>query len=352
MNLGKFIMNILNDFQVSIYVASIIAFILSGLFCFLVLNFYKNYNFKNSSQKRLNSIGVIPLGGVAMAISFFISVRLLGEADPKMVNISIFALSISILGVLDDFYELSWRLKILFQFIFVGVPIFIFEQTINIEFLLRVDVNNILNFIFTTIWVITLMNAINFIDNMDGFAAVNCMFICIAITLLSFISNQNYLADVSLILFFCLLGFLIFNFPPAKIYMGDSGSLFVGFIFGFISILFSWNPSGISGLYNSITPVFLFFTIPLLDFLTVFVYRIRNNIPPTTGGTDHISHRLLNRGYTIQNIIFIFITMNLFVFMIIGVTIQFDKFANIAFIIYFVSIISIFVKFQNMKPLD
>ncbi len=345
-------MNILDDFQVSIYVASVIAFILSGLFCFLIINFYKNYKFKNSSQKRLNSIGVIPLGGVAMAVSFFISVRLLGEADPKMVNISIFALSISILGVLDDFYELSWRLKILFQFIFVGVPIYIFEQTINIEFLLRVDINNILNFIFTTLWVITLINSINFIDNMDGFAAVNCMFICIAITLLSFISNQNYLADVSLILFFCLLGFLIFNFPPAKVYMGDSGSLFVGFIFGFISILFSWNPSGISGLYNSIAPVFLFFTIPLLDFLTVLVYRIRNNIPPTTGGTDHISHRLLNRGYTIENIIFIFITMNLFVFIIIGITIQLDKFANTAFIIYLISIVSIFIKFQNMKPLD
>ena len=134
--------------------------------------------------------------------------------------------------------------------------------------------------------------------------------------------------------------------------MGDSGSLFVGFIFGFISILFSWNPSGVSGLYNSIAPVFLFFTIPILDFLTVFLHRIRNNISPTTGGTDHISHRLLNRGFTIQNILSIFIMMNLFVFMIIGVTIQFDQFANIAFIIYLISIISIFVKFQYMKPLD
>ena len=84
--------------------------------------------------------------------------------------------------------------------------------------------------------------------------------------------------------------------------MGDSGSLFIGFIFGFISILFDWNPEGESYLYSSIAPIFLFFTIPLLDFLTVFVYRIKNNISPATGGTDHISHRLLNQGYRYRSL--------------------------------------------------
>ena len=86
--------------------------------------------------------------------------------------------------------------------------------------------------------------------------------------------------------------------------MGDSGSLFIGFILGFISIIFDWNPGGESYLYSSIPPVFLFFTqFHLLDFLTVFIHRIKNNTSPTLGGTDHISHRLLNHGNSVQKIL-------------------------------------------------
>ena len=81
------------------------------------------------------------------------------------------------------------------------------------------------------------MNSINFTDNMYGFASLNTAFICLALSFLSFIYDQNYLADISFILMFSILGFLILNFPPAKIYMGDSGSLFIGFVLGFISIL-------------------------------------------------------------------------------------------------------------------
>ena len=66
-----------------------------------------------------------------MAISFFISVRLLGEADSNIVSISVFALAISILGVVDDFLNLNWKLKIIFQFLFVGLPIYLLNQTIN-----------------------------------------------------------------------------------------------------------------------------------------------------------------------------------------------------------------------------
>ena len=296
-------MNLFEDFQLSIYLASVCAFILSAILCNIVIKINKNFKNKENKQKRLSNLNIVPLGGVAMAISFFISVRLIGQADPKMITVSVFALAISILGVIDDFLNLSWKIKLLFQFLFVSMPIQFLEEYINIENIIGLNFSNNLNFLVTVFWIIVLMNALNFIDNMDGFAAVNTSFICIAITILAFIYNQNYLADISFILLFSVLGFLIFNFPPAKIYMGDSGSLFIGFILGFISIIFDWNPGGESYLYSSIPPVFLFFTVPLLDFLTVFIHRIRNNISPTTGGTDHISHRLLNNGISVQKIL-------------------------------------------------
>ena len=345
-------MNLLSDFQVSIYTASAIAFIISSILCFSIIKYNKNFITKSNNQKRLNTLNIVPLGGVAMAISFFISVRLLGEADSNIVSISVFALAISILGVVDDFLNLNWKLKIIFQFLFVGLPIYLLNQTINFEIFLRVDFSGRLNLIFTILWIIILMNSLNFIDNMDGFAALNSSFICLALTVLSFVYNQNYLADVSFILLFTILAFTIFNFPPAKIYMGDSGSLFIGFIFGFISILFDWNPTGESYLYSSIAPVFLFFTIPLLDFSTVFVYRIKNKISPATGGTDHISHRLLNQGYSVKSILLMFSVLNIFIFVLITLTILFEFLSVIIFAIYLVLIIILFINFQKMQPLN
>jgi len=345
-------MNLLSDFQVSIYTASATAFIISSILCFSIIKYNKNFITKSNNQKRLNTLNIVPLGGVAMAISFFISVRLLGEADSNIVSISVFALAISILGVVDDFLNLNWKLKIIFQFLFVGLPIYLLNQTINFEIFLRVDFSGRLNLIFTILWIIILMNSLNFIDNMDGFAALNSSFICLALTVLSFVYNQNYLADISFILLFTILAFTIFNFPPARIYMGDSGSLFIGFIFGFISILFDWNPTGESYLYSSIAPVFLFFTIPLLDFSTVFVYRIKNQISPATGGTDHISHRLLNQGYSVKSILLMFSVLNIFIFVLITLTILFEFLSVIIFSIYLVLIIILFINFQKMQPLN
>ena len=345
-------MNLFNDFQVSVYVASISSFLITAILCFLLIKYISNFAKAKNTQKRLNDFNIVPLGGVAMAISFFISVRLLGEADPEIVNISIFALAISLLGVFDDFFNLNWKLKLFFQLIFVSLPIYILDQKINLEVFLGIDFGGLVNFVFTIFWVITLMNSINFIDNMDGFAAINCSFICLAITVLSFVFNQNYLADISFVLFASISGFILFNYPPAKIYMGDSGSLFIGFVFGFISILFNWNPTSDIQLYNSIAPVFLFFTIPILDFLTVFYHRIKNNISPTTGGTDHISHRLLKKGLSVRKILYLFIGLNIIVFLTIAATIIFDSFANIAFLSYIIIISYLFFYFQKLEPLN
>ena len=134
--------------------------------------------------------------------------------------------------------------------------------------------------------------------------------------------------------------------------MGDSGSLFIGFVFGFISILFDWNPTGESYLYSSIAPIFLFFTIPLLDFSTVFVHRIKNKISPATGGTDHVSHRLLNEGYTIKQVLTIFAGINLFIFFLLALSIVFEYLSLIIFIVYLISIVILFYKFQKMEPLN
>ena len=338
----------IENIQLPVISASIISFIVSFLICFTFVKINTNFRTNNINQKRLNSLNIVPLGGVGMAASFFISVRLLGQAGSEFVYISIFALAIAIIGVIDDFLNLNWKVKIIFQFVFVLVPIYYLNLFINFENIFGIDLNNNLNLIFTSFWIILLMNSINFTDNMDGFASLNTAFICLALSFLSFIYNQNYLADISFILMFSILGFFILNFPPAKIYMGDSGSLFIGFVLGFISILFDWNPDGSQILYSSFAPVFLFFTIPVLDFFTVFVYRIKNNISPTTGGTDHISHRLLATGIDIKNVLIIFILINLTIFSLIASSIIFNNFSDLIIIFYFIYVILMYLKFSRM----
>ena len=339
------------EFQLTVLQSSIVSFFISLTLCFTFIKVNTNFIQKENKQKRLSSLNIIPLGGVAMATSFFIAVRLLGEAGEKFTYISLFALAIAFLGVLDDFLNLNWKIKILFQLIFVSVPIYYLKLFFNFENIIGINLNNNLNFIFTTIWIILLMNSINFTDNMDGFAGLNTSFICIALSYFSFVYNQNYLADISFILLFAIFGFLTLNFPPAKIYMGDSGSLFIGFVLGFISILFDWNPGDSQFLYSSFAPVFLFFTIPLLDFITVFVYRIKNNISPTTGGTDHISHRLLSIGKSDRFVLGIFVIINIIIFTLLSIYILYPNISILIFLIYLVFVIYLYFKFSKMNIL-
>ena len=96
--------------------------------------------------------------------------------------------------------------------------------------MIGLDLNNSLNIFISTLWIVLLINSINFIDNMDGLAVVITGGISIQIVVLTYIFSQNKLTDISVILLFTILGFFVFNFPPAKLYLGDSGSLFIGFL--------------------------------------------------------------------------------------------------------------------------
>ena len=191
------------------------------------------------------------------------------------------------------------------------------------------------------------MNAINFIDNMDGLAVVVSSAICIQVALLTNYLNQYKLTDVSILLLCAIGGFLFFNFPPAKLYFGDSGSLFIGFCLGFMSILYNWAPKDITVYTSTLSPILLIFSVPILDFLVVVTYRISIGKSPTTGGTDHISHRLLAKGFSEKKVLSIFLIYSLGTFSLIYLSIftstqmsylLIGALFSIYFLTYFISI--------------
>jgi UDP-N-acetylmuramyl pentapeptide phosphotransferase/UDP-N-acetylglucosamine-1-phosphate transferase len=122
--------------QLNIYYVAFLSIALSGVFNWIILYITKKYSFKKSSllnEKRLVNKNTPPLGGVASAAAFFISVNFLGSADYNFIIIGGFSLLISILGSIDDFFNLSWKIKLFFQSIFVTIPIIYLNIFLNIE---------------------------------------------------------------------------------------------------------------------------------------------------------------------------------------------------------------------------
>ena len=342
--------------QLNIYYVAFLSIALSGVFNWIILYLTKKYSFKKSSllnEKRLVNKNTPPLGGVASAAAFFISVNFLGSADYNFIIIGAFSLLISILGSIDDFFNLSWKIKLFFQSIFVAMPIIYLNIFLNIESLLNLDLNNSFNFLISVLWVILIINSINFIDNMDGLAVVVTGSICYQSILLTYSLNQNKLTDLSVVLLFVILGFFIYNFPPAKLYLGDSGSLFIGFCLGFLSILFTWNSEQDYFLSYALSPVLLFFTIPLLDFLVIMWHRISNGISPTQGGTDHISHRLLAKGFSEKQVLFLFFIFSALNFvLILGYVFLDSTLSTMVLLFYLLQIIFLFNYFRKLDVLS
>ncbi len=294
-----------------------------------------------------------PFGGLSMSITFLLATRLLGEASPEIKTISVGCVAIALVGLFDDLFNLEWWKKLLLQIICISIPIFNSSIVLNIEENLQIDRSNIINNLTTFLWILLIVNSVNFLDNMDGLAASISMLIAIELSILAFFLNQNNLADIAGILGFTIFGFLLMNFPPAKIYMGDSGSMFLGYCLAFLSVIFIWNPSNSDFWRISIQPVLLFFTIPIFDLAIVVISRISKGKSPIQGGVDHISHRLLNLGFTEKKVIVTICLLNIYTVMMIFFMVTFSQLeAGAMLIIFVLSFIGLGLKLLKVETLD
>jgi UDP-GlcNAc:undecaprenyl-phosphate GlcNAc-1-phosphate transferase len=254
------------------------------------------------------------LGGVAMVIAFsiamFLGVFLRRSAviEGRQINLTIgnlfaqgdgllrelmvvlsLAITFSVMGLIDDLRGLSPLLRFI-----VGLGL----ASALIAYGVRVDspLPWQLDFVISVVWVLGITNAFNLLDNIDGLAAgvaavASAAFFCIAI-----INDQQYSALLAIGLAGAMLGFLRSNFHPATIYMGDAGSLFIGFMMAYLGLKMRTTVSEIPQLFAPVVVL----GVAVLDTLMVVVSRLRRGVSPFTGGQDHLSHRLRRLGLSVR----------------------------------------------------
>jgi UDP-GlcNAc:undecaprenyl-phosphate GlcNAc-1-phosphate transferase len=153
-----------------------------------------------------------------------------------------------------------------------------------------------LSILLTTLWIVIVTNAFNFLDNMDGLSAgVAC--ICLAfLAVCGLGSGQVHVPVLAALFCGAILGFLVYNFPPARVFMGDAGSLPVGYMVAVISVLTTYYESGRGTPPYALAIPLVVLAVPLYDFATVIAIRIREGRNPLRGDQRHFSHRLVEHG--------------------------------------------------------
>jgi UDP-GlcNAc:undecaprenyl-phosphate GlcNAc-1-phosphate transferase len=204
-----------------------------------------------------------------------------------------------LLGLADDRKSLGPFFKLGVQLIIVGLFVVLFDCR-ALTALDHLGLGRLPSVVVTMLWITGIANAFNFLDNMDGLSA-GVAAVCTTAFLIAALSIEQWFVAAALALLLgALLGFLCFNFAPASIFMGDSGSLVIGLLLGVLTVRTTYLQPGTpwaQGWYAVFAPVIVL-AVPLYDLFVVSVIRICRGKSPFVGDTNHFSHRLLARGMT------------------------------------------------------
>ncbi|MBN1689301.1 MAG: undecaprenyl/decaprenyl-phosphate alpha-N-acetylglucosaminyl 1-phosphate transferase [Candidatus Omnitrophica bacterium] len=231
------------------------------------------------------------LGGVAIFFGFLFSILAMGEVTPDQKTVLIGATMAFIVGILDDTRSVSAVVKLIVLFIITAF------LAINGVILSLVPWPWV-NFILTLFWIVGVTSAFNAMDNMDGLAAGLTFFASLAYAYVAVQNGQWGWGALAFALMGSSLGFLFFNFPPAKIFMGDSGSFFLGYCLAAMSVIGAWSTNPFKAI---VVPIFIL-GLPIFDLIFVVVKRHHSRVTRTIrevvtfSGKDHFSHRLLKLG--------------------------------------------------------
>lgn len=234
------------------------------------------------------------LGGLAIYISFIIGLLVLQPQNELTLPIVIGSFLIILTGALDDLLQITPKAKLTGQIAAALVVVLAGIQLQHINLPLGGTLEfGIFSIPLTILWIVGITNAINLIDGLDGLAAGVSSIALITITGMAFFMGNIFVASLSLIVLGSTLGFLIYNFYPAKIFMGDTGSLFLGYIISVLALLGFKNITMIS----LVVPIIIL-GVPISDTIFAIIRRIVNKQPLSEADKSHLHHCLLRLGYS------------------------------------------------------
>ena len=209
---------------------------------------------------------------------------------PEGLAIVAGGLVMHLVGLLDDHRPLPALVKLAIQIAAAGV------LTAGFGILAGEALGRPLSIVLTTLWIVTLTNAFNFMDNMDGLSAGVAAITAIVLAIAAFIAGQLFVPCLLLLLAGAVIGFGVYNFPPASIFMGDAGSLLVGYLLAVLTVLTTFYDERQGSRPFGVLVPLLVFAVPLYDLVSVMIHRYRAGRSILRSDRGHFSHRLVGRG--------------------------------------------------------
>jgi len=219
---------------------------------------------------------------------------------PKLIGLLVGASFIFLVGLWDDKWNLNPWTKLLCQIV-SAIPLLL--AGIRIEMFLPAWMGCIL----TIFWIVLLTNSFNFLDNMDGLSSGIAAIVCLVLAFVTWHAQDLFVTAILVALAGSILGFWYFNFIKSRLFMGDGGSLFIGYMIASLTILATYYKKGIPTTLPVLTP-FIILGVPLFDTVSVLYIRFRMGKSLMKGDTNHFSHRLVNIGMSPrQAVVFIYL---------------------------------------------
>lgn len=244
------------------------------------------------SQRKVHTDPIPLLGGIAMYLAFVIAVPVARSRTVMEEGVVVLAGATLLLlvGIVDDRRGLAPLPKLLAQVAAalilvvggVGVAIFPYQW---------------LNIAATILWIVGICNAMNLLDNMDGLSGGVAAIACAAFTILAIMHGQIWVSIIAAVLLGAILGFLRYNWNPATIFMGDAGSLLLGFLLAVLAMKLRF--PDVDPQRTWFVPI-LILGVPIFDTTLVTISRLRRGISISSGGRDHVSHRLIILGLSVK----------------------------------------------------
>ena len=295
----------------------------------------------------MNKEPVPLMGGLAIVSGFMgsmilMSIFLEDLHNRQFVGFIIGAIIIVLVGMLDDIYELSAKMKLLAQIV---VAVIVVSTGTKLDFIMWPLWQYIKPFsnIITLVWIIGLINAVNLIDGLDGLAAgvTSIMSTCLAI--LCAISGGTVGAVMTIALAGAALGFLPRNFSPAEVYMGDTGSTFLGYVLAVCSCIGVFKSYAILSLLLAV----LSMALPIFDTSFAMIRRAINHKPIMSPDRGHLHHRLIDSGYTNQQAVMILYALSLGSSLIAVIIALQDIRATIVVLVFFLILILMLLVYKK-----